>query len=460
MLRIGTTRGCKGIRSKDIRSGRQGWRLHPNDRRNALGLKRGKHSVLRTALCLLAVGLGLIAKTSLAAAETFQWLQLGPTGLEARVITEEPSCPTLQLDNAQKLMGVRASSDDKFPIKVCSAPIPPDVHLVAVAGASLALQPTTELKRVAVIGDTGCRLKGDYIQACDDPNQWPFAVIAEAVARQKPDLVIHVGDYFYRETPCPVIATGCAGSPFGDNWFVWRTDFFAAADPLLKAAPWVFVRGNHEICSRGGKGWNRMLAPYAFDPSASCKTNEEPYILKLPGLTLAVMDVSNAKEEALDEARAQIYRGQYEALRTMTSGPAWILQHRPIWSPGAEFFGHFLGDNKTLAAAAAGVIPSNVMLILSGHHHLFQVLTYESDLPVQVVAGNGGDFLNPGSPTNPAGWVINGVKVRNGVDLPGAFGFSVLEKQSKGWRLTNFDTQGQPHQSCLIAGRTADCAAE
>ena len=203
-----------------------------------------------------------------------------------------------------------------------------------------------------------------------------------------------------------------------------------------------------------------MLAPYAFDPSASCKTNEEPYILKLPGLTLAVMDVSNAKEEALDEARAQIYRGQYEALRTMISGPAWILQHRPIWSPGAEFFGHFLGDNKTLAVAAAGVIPSNVMLILSGHHHLFQVLTYEFDLPVQVVAGNGGDFLNPGSPTNPAGWVINGVKVKSGIDLPGAFGFSMLEKQSEGWRLTNFDTQGQPHQSCLIVGRTADCAAD
>jgi predicted phosphodiesterase len=415
--------------------------------------------VLRTALCLLAIGLGLLAKISLATAETFQWLQLGPVGLEARVITEEPSCPTLRLDDAQSLMGVRASSDDRFPIKVCSAAIPPDAHSVAIAGASLALPPAAELKRVAVIGDTGCRLKGVYIQACDDPSQWPFAAIAEAVARQKPDLVIHVGDYFYRETPCPVIATGCAGSPFGDNWPVWRADFFAAADPLLKAAPWVFVRGNHEICSRGGEGWNRMLAPYAFDPE-SCKTNEEPYVLKLPGVSLAVMDVSDAKEEAPDKAQAQIYRGQYEALRMMTSGPTWVLQHRPIWSPGAEFAGHFLGDNKTLAAAAAGVIPSNVTLILSGHHHLFQVLTYESDLPVQVVAGNGGDYLNPGSPTNPAGWVVNGVKIKGGVDLPGSFGFSVLEKQSEGWRLTNFDTLGQPHQSCLIEGRAARCAAE
>jgi hypothetical protein len=427
---------------------------------NIICSKREKRIVLRVALFLLVVSFGLIAIFSPAAAETFHWLQFGPSGLEARVITDAPNCPTLQLDAGETGMMVRASADERFPIKVCSAAVPPEAHSVALGTASLALPPASELKRIAVIGDTGCRLKGGYIQACDDPTQWPFAAIAEAVARQKPDLVIHVGDYYYRETPCPAAVTGCAGSPFGDNWPVWRADFFAAADPLLRAAPWVFVRGNHELCSRGGEGWNRMLAPYAFDAAAICKTNEEPYVVKFAGLTLAVMDVSDAKEEANDEAQAQIYRGQYEALATMTSGQTWVLQHWPIWSPGAEFAGHFLGDNKTLAAAATGVISSNVMLILSGHHHLFQTLTYESDLPVQIVAGNGGDFLNPGSPTDPAGWVINGVKVKSGVDLPGSFGFSIIEKQSEGWRLTNFDTLGQPHQSCLIDGRSANCLAK
>ena len=416
--------------------------------------------MLRTALCFLAISLWPTAKISPAAAETFQWLQLGPAGVEARVITEEPSCPTLQLDDAEKRMTVRASPSDKFPVTVCAAPIPFEAHSVIIAGASLALPPVAEPKRIAVIGDTGCRLKGDHIQACNDPAQWPFAAIAEAVSRQKPELVIHVGDYYYRETPCSAAIAGCAGSPFGDNWSAWRADFFAAADPLLKTAPWIFVRGNHEMCSRGGEGWNRMLAPYAFDASAICTANETPYAIKFAGLTLAVLDVSEAREETLDEEQAQIYRGQYEALASMTSGPTWVLQHRPIWSPGADLLGHFLGDNKTLAAAATDVLPSNVMLILSGHHHLFQALTYKSDLPVQVVAGNGGDYLNPGSPTNPAGWIINGVKVRSGVDLPGAFGFSMLEKQSEGWRLTNFDAQGQPHQSCVIDRRSANCSVK
>ena len=118
--------------------------------------------------------------------------------------------------------------------------------------------------------------------------------------------MIHVGDYYYRESPCSAAIAGCAGSPFGDNWGAWRADFFAAADPLLKTAPWVFVRGNHEICSRGGEGWNRILAPYAFDPSASCKTNEEPYVLKLPGLSLAVVDVSEVPSVAGYDLHRQI----------------------------------------------------------------------------------------------------------------------------------------------------------
>lgn len=89
-----------------------------------------------------------------------------------------------------------------------------------------------------------------------------------------------------------------------------------------------------------------MLAPYAFDATAICKANEEPYPIKFAGLTLAVLDVSGAREETQDEVQAQIYRGQYEALATMTSGQTWVLQHRPIWSPGAELLGHFLGDKQ------------------------------------------------------------------------------------------------------------------
>ena len=93
----------------------------------------------------------------------------------------------------------------------------------------------------------------------------PFPRWPAAAAKFKPDLVIHVGDYLYRESACPPGNQGCAGSPWGDNWTTWKADFFDPAAPLLAAAPIVLVRGNHEDCKRAGPGWTRLQGPTAFD---------------------------------------------------------------------------------------------------------------------------------------------------------------------------------------------------
>ena len=87
---------------------------------------------------------------------------------------------------------------------------------------------------------------------------------AAAIAALAPDLVVHVGDFHYREAGCRPFNKGCEGSPHGDVWPVWEEDFFKPARPLLKAAPFVMVRGNHEECERGGKGWSLALDPYPF----------------------------------------------------------------------------------------------------------------------------------------------------------------------------------------------------
>jgi hypothetical protein len=237
---------------------------------------------------------------------------------------------------------------------------------------------------------------------------------------------------------------------------VWRADFFAPADTLLRVAPWVLVRGNHEDCERGGKGWSRTLDPYAFDAAKGCNDPGKPLIVRLPGLTLAVMDVATTREDKADDQQATVLRDQYRSLADV-AGPIWILQHRPIWSPGGMFGGKLVGDNKTLAIAADGILPDSVGLMLSGHHHLFQVLNYPAGIPVQIVSGNSGDALNPGGQTDPAGWVINGVTVKSGVHMPGTFGFSMFEKNDGGWQLTNYDRLGGVRASCLIKERTAAC---
>src|SRR5213080_682053 len=126
----------------------------------------------------------------------------------------------------------------------------------SIANSPLPL-PKPTLTSIIAFGDTGCRLKakkvssngkdvhvdddGGKFQDCNSPSLWPFAQIAASVAAAKPDLVIHVGDYLYRESPCPPRDRGCAGSPHGDDWRSWKADFFAPAAPALRAAPWIVV---------------------------------------------------------------------------------------------------------------------------------------------------------------------------------------------------------------------------
>ena len=394
-----------------------------------------------------------------AQSETYQWTQYVPGGLEARAITGEPSCPGATVDGVATAMHVRAAPNGAFPVTTCALAIPPDAKAVAVGGLLVGLRPAVP-KRIAVLGDTGCRLKNSYVQDCNDPAQWPFGQVAAAVAAQQPDLIIHVGDYHYRETPCPVARVGCEGSPFGDTWAVWREDFFAPAAALLGQVPWVFVRGNHEECSRGGQGWSRALDPAAFDATAGCNGPDAPFVAQFRNVALAVIDVASASEPRANAEQADVFHAQYAAIAQTASGPTWILQHRPIWSVGGTVAGFAFGDNKTLAVAAHDAIPAQVQMIVSGHHHIFQVLGYVQDLPVQIVSGHGGDYLNAGRSVDPAGWSINGVTVKSGTHRTGQFGFSILDQRPDGWVITDYDPAGQAMDHCGISGRQAVCTGQ
>lgn len=391
-----------------------------------------------------------------AQAFSYAWTQYGLSGLEARAATDAKACPSLDIDGSRVPMRPRALPDEAFPLLACALPIAASVKTVTMEGTPLPLAPPAP-RRIAVLGDSGCRLKEIYLQACNDPQQWPFATIAAAIAAKAPDLIIHVGDYHYRETPCPKGDAGCEGSPFGDNWDVWREDFFKPVSPLLQTAPWVFVRGNHEDCKRGGRGWSRLLEPAEFDASKSCNKTSAPYVVRLPKMTLAVVDTATAPEPNLDAEEAKFYREQYAGL-PRDNTPVWLLQHRPIWSTGGTVAGLPFGDNKTLAAAARDTLAPNVQLMLSGHHHIFQVLSYVDDLPVQLVVGHGGDYLNLGRSADPAGWVINGVRVRSGLHLTGQFGFVLMESRGDDWVVTNHDREGTPRQHCTVTARQAKCS--
>ena len=224
--------------------------------------------MLCALMLLRVVSLVLLALAPLharaATSPLYQWTQYVPGGLEARAIMDgDQPCPALVVDGSSATMAVRSSPGEKYPIAVCAARIVAGAKAASIAGEALPL-PKPLAKKVLMIGDTGCRIAVEQVQNCLDESAWPFAKGAAIESTLAPDVVVHVGDFHYREAACPLGNAGCAGSPFGDSWAVWKADFFEPAKPLLAKAPWVFVRGNHEECSRGGKGWSRTLDPLSL----------------------------------------------------------------------------------------------------------------------------------------------------------------------------------------------------
>ena len=65
-------------------------------------------------------------------------------------------------------------------------------------------------RRILVFGDTGCRVLGPAIQACNDPRRWPFALVAAKAAAQKPDLVIRYTPEDAVRSPFPNVVTAAA----------------------------------------------------------------------------------------------------------------------------------------------------------------------------------------------------------------------------------------------------------
>ena len=106
--------------------------------------------------------------------------------------------------------------------------------------------------------------------------------------------MIHVGDYNYREDAVPGRQCGLCRQSLGYGWDAWNADFFAPAAPLLAAAPWVMVRGNHEDCVRAGEGWFRFLDRLPMEPACRDFTGE--FVARLGDFGVVVVDSANAED--------------------------------------------------------------------------------------------------------------------------------------------------------------------
>jgi hypothetical protein len=346
---------------------------------------------MRTAALGLLI---LLVAGGSAAAQGQAWVQYVQGGAQIRAITASATCPEATVDGHTRSMQLREGPAPGFGNRLCQLDLPAGARTANIEGRTLPL-PARPPRRILIFGDTGCRLKGGDYQACNDPRAWPFAAVARLAAAQHPDLVIHVGDYYYRESPCPALDKGCAGTPSGDTWASWKADFFGPAAPLLAVAPWVFVRGNHEACGRGAVGWFRMLD--AAPRVAACPMTSAAFTADLGGLNLYVLDSSSAADAVAQLDKVAIMTRQLEALKPeLARQPGWILTHRPFWglTPLARLgsMGPLEGPiNRTQQVAVEGRDLSAVQMVVSGHIHHFDSLDFGNARPAQLIVGTGGD---------------------------------------------------------------------
>jgi len=326
---------------------------------------------------------------------------------------------------------------------VCEAIVPHGHEAASIGGVRLKL-PVANPRRILVIADTGCRMAKANQQNCHDPAGFPFASLANFEALFEPDLVVHIGDYFYRDTNCIVPAAGSVPAhefvagcsdpananyeTWGDTFDSWNADLFYPGKTLLAAAPWVMTHANHESCGRGARGWYALLDPLPFDANkvkcaggtGSVASNpvtgttpvysadfEPTYIVPAGSVNLLVHDSSFANDGAVDVNMAKNY--DYDMTALLNSLPAnsynAIVTHKPVFglvkgatNNAGDFTEQFaFSGNATANSAFSGGVPYKVPLFLSGHIHQFEYVNFKdfTHYAPQLIVGIGGDNLDP-----------------------------------------------------------------
>lgn len=409
--------------------------------------------VLTVTLLPLAV-----ARASAAPAAAAVWTVLGSEGrVVVRTTTTATSCPGVRVGGKERRMRQRVAPNAAFATRVCEATLPAGATSADVSGTHVVV-PAGPLHRIAVLGDSGCHVEQAPFQNCADAEAWPARRIAERLVAAKPDLIIHTGDYLYRMRDCALPNAGCVG-PWGDNWAAWSADFIGPFKAALAAAPWIFTRGNHELCGAGGEGWRRLLDPRPY--TSSCENFSAPYAVDVGDRRFIVLDSAAAKDPSAPPDLVRRYATQLATVRHLAAerGDAWLLSHRPVWVLGKERYPppDEFEANRTLQVASGNDLGPSISLVLSGHVHLLSYFAFANGRPPQLVVGTGGTRLDEPLARSFAERRIAGATVSSGGAIA-AHGFLLLQRDGAAWDALFYRVDGTISPRCrLSADKQISC---
>lgn len=359
----------------------------------------------------------------------YVWIQFNYEGKVClRAVTETNVLPTISSNTGSIVFSLRAPQTHDFPVYVWEAALPNEIN-EAIIGTKRIVVPS-EYKKIALVGDTGCRPAQEAT-----PDKWPLERIANSIANEKPNLIIHLGDMLYRHL------TGLRKDNFehyhpgqGDTWNEWEKEFFNPLSHLLPTTPWIFIRGNQENCDCAHEGWRRFLDGYPYSPQ--CELYTEPYVVTLDDLNLIVHDSSFVHPEK--DPSWPIH--QLANLKVDQAKATWLLTHRPLWGivnyqPNEQTAPKIMLNEHGILQMYMQPFPDTITTVFSGHIHAFQFIKPSAYDINQFVIGNGGVALEEDQPPKVMkDTVLDDEKLEYALSLI-EFGYSIALYSNNCWDL-------------------------
>jgi hypothetical protein len=200
-----------------------------------------------------------------------------------------------------------------------------------------------------------------------------------------------------------------------------------------------------------------------------------PYAVPLGGgVQVVVLDMTKAGAKPTPRAdpRYAQFVSDYAALDRLSRRARYTLLalHKPILGFSSELEADH--DAPKLQPVTAGVqsvfaeqnpalLPKGVGVVLSGHVHLWEQVSFENDLPSQFIAGFSGtqEDVVPMPRVLPANAApAPGTKVAAFSSWTRGFGFMTMERRGVDrWDVKVWNLAGQVVNRCRIEGRRSRC---
>ncbi len=421
----------------------------------------------------------------------------------ARAIAKGDTCPKIKINGVEHDMAVRQEKSDRaaqglpnldnLPL-TCESPLTPEAKTISISGRVLSLGKKFP-QTIVVIGDTGCRVPEG--QACD--GETPFKKIAQTAA-QTPDLdlVIHLGDYHYRQARKKEREHA--------DFDTWNLDFFEPADDLLKVAPWIMARGNRESCQLAGQGWWRFLDPRPWqDQEQDCiqpltagqqhdyaGDYSSPYAIPF-GVNeqFIVFDTAQSRFGNLQPHHYAYFQYQqtYTKMEKLAQKATHniLLMHTPILALAGGIENPYIGTaiKSVFLNKNEKLFPEGIKLVLASDFHIWQHIKFSSHPSHFIVGFSGATLDNSGLLKELLRYTSQTERIRylknKAIDIfPDAtlkveiqaidilhqqYGYMVMQRvgpahadsKTWNWQVAVYDRSGQLLKNCTIQEKVSTC---